>query len=96
MPPANSGFYAEWDDDGGALFLPGRLTMAEDEPRAARGRASLSPPYPLNQIDGLSVWYEARLLEASLAPVWNWQRRGVRSCQRPARDLPSVPRQRQE
>jgi hypothetical protein len=34
--------------------------------------------------------------EPSLAPVWNWQRRGVRSCQRPARDLPSVPRQRQE
>ena len=24
---------------------------------------SLSPPYPLNQIDGLSVWYEARLIE---------------------------------
>ena len=24
---------------------------------------SLNPPYPLNQIDGLSVWYEARLLE---------------------------------
>jgi hypothetical protein len=27
---------------------------------------SLSPPYPLNQIDGLSVWYEARLLEEGI------------------------------
>jgi hypothetical protein len=34
--------------------------------------------------------------EPSLAPVWNWQRRGVRSCQRAARDLPSVPRPRQD
>jgi hypothetical protein len=34
--------------------------------------------------------------EPSLAPVWNWQRRGVRSCQRPARDLSSVPRPRQD
>jgi len=25
---------------------------------------SLNPPYPLNQIDGLSVWYEARLLRS--------------------------------
>ena len=27
---------------------------------------SLNPPYPLNQIDGLSVWYEARLLEEGI------------------------------
>ena len=27
---------------------------------------SLSPPYPLNQIDGMSVWYEARLLEEGI------------------------------
>ena len=27
---------------------------------------SLSPPYPLNQIDGLSVWYEARLIEEGI------------------------------
>jgi hypothetical protein len=27
---------------------------------------SLSPPYPLNQIDGLSLWYEARLLEEGI------------------------------
>jgi len=27
---------------------------------------SLSPPYPLNQIDGLTVWYEARLLEEGI------------------------------
>ena len=27
---------------------------------------SLSPAYPLNQIDGLSVWYEARLLEEGI------------------------------
>jgi hypothetical protein len=27
---------------------------------------SLSPPYPLSQIDGLSVWYEARLLEEGI------------------------------
>jgi hypothetical protein len=27
---------------------------------------SLSPPYPLNQIDGLSMWYEARLLEEGI------------------------------
>lgn len=34
--------------------------------------------------------------EPSLAPVWNWQRRGVRSCPRPARDLSLVPRPRQD
>ncbi|HEV2253427.1 MAG TPA: hypothetical protein VGS06_09565 [Streptosporangiaceae bacterium] len=27
---------------------------------------SLSPPYPLNQIDGMSVWYESRLLEEGI------------------------------
>src|SRR6266568_2445140 len=27
---------------------------------------SLSQPYPLNQIDGLTIWYEARLLEAGI------------------------------
>ncbi len=27
---------------------------------------SLSPPYPLNQVDGLSIWYEARLLEEGI------------------------------
>lgn len=27
---------------------------------------SLNPPYPLNQVDGLSVWYEARLLEEGI------------------------------
>jgi hypothetical protein len=27
---------------------------------------SLTPPYPLNQVDGLSVWYEARLLEEGI------------------------------
>ncbi len=27
---------------------------------------SLSPPYPLSQIDGMSVWYEARLLEEGI------------------------------
>ena len=27
---------------------------------------SLTPPYPLNQVDGLSVWYEARLLEEDI------------------------------
>jgi hypothetical protein len=27
---------------------------------------SLSPSYPLNQIDGLSIWYEARLLEEGI------------------------------
>lgn len=27
---------------------------------------SMNPPYPLNQIDGLSVWYEARLLEEGI------------------------------
>jgi hypothetical protein len=27
---------------------------------------SLNPPYPLNRIDGLSVWYEARLLEEGI------------------------------
>ena len=27
---------------------------------------SLNPPYPLNQLDGLSVWYEARLLEEGI------------------------------
>jgi hypothetical protein len=27
---------------------------------------SLSQPYPLNQIDGLTIWYEARLLEVGI------------------------------
>jgi hypothetical protein len=27
---------------------------------------TLNPPYPLNQIDGLNVWYEARLLEEGI------------------------------
>jgi hypothetical protein len=32
---------------------------------------SLNPAYPLNQIDGLSVWYEARLLEEGIEDMEN-------------------------
>ena len=32
---------------------------------------SLSPAYPLNQIDGLNVWYEARLLEEGIEDMQN-------------------------
>ena len=31
----------------------------------------LTPPYPLNQIDGLNVWYEARLLEEGIEDMEN-------------------------
>jgi hypothetical protein len=32
---------------------------------------SLSPDYPLNQIDGLNIWYEARLLEEGIEDMQN-------------------------
>ena len=32
---------------------------------------SLSSPYPLDQIDGLNVWYEARLLEEGIEDMQN-------------------------
>jgi hypothetical protein len=32
---------------------------------------SLSPDYPLNQIEGLNIWYEARLLEEGIEDMQN-------------------------
>jgi len=50
-------------------FFPLVGMQALQRTAAAALRASvpsLSHPYPLNQIDGLSIWYEARLLEVGI------------------------------
>jgi len=40
--------------------------------RALRGRVpSVEPAYPLNRLDGLNVWYEARLLEEGIEDLQN-------------------------
>jgi len=63
----------DWRTDAVVAFVVGFFPLVGMQAlqRCAAGALrvavpSLSQPYPLNQIDGLTIWYEARLLEAGI------------------------------
>jgi hypothetical protein len=59
-------FIVGWFPDVGVRWL---LRVAS---RGLRGRVpSMDPAYPLNRLDGLNVWYEARLLEEGIEDLQN-------------------------
>jgi hypothetical protein len=64
---------AQWRYEAVAAFVIGFFPLVGMQALARIATATLrtavpssSPPYPLSQIDGLSVWYEARLLEEGI------------------------------
>lgn len=56
----------------GGFPLVGVYALHRTAAVALRGAVpQLTPPYPLSQIDGLNVWYEARLLEEGIEDMEN-------------------------